>query len=298
MSGDLLTKYTKIEKLGEGTYGLVYKGINNKTKELVALKKIKLGVEEEGVPSTALREISVLKTMNHPNVVKLLDIENCPKSLYLVFEFMNQDLSAYMKAHRQISAKQVKSFTQQMLLGIEYCHKRGVLHRDIKPQNLLVDKDLNLKLADFGLTRVVSIPVQAYTHEVITLWYRAPEILLGGKHYSIGVDTWSIGCILAELVNKRALWTGDSEIDMLFRIFRTLGTPNEKMWPGVSSLPDFNRSFPKWPKKSLKKIVPNIDRHGQDLFQQLMQYDPVQRMSAKKALLHPYFKGCIPNGHN
>jgi len=288
----LLTKYKKIDKpLGEGTYGVVYKARHVDTGEVVALKKIRLEVEDEGVPSTALREISVLKTLDHPNVVKLKDVEHSENRLYLVFEYLDQDLKKYMDSCRKpIAPMLVKSYVYQMLLGIEFCHKRGVMHRDLKPQNLLIDKPGNLKLADFGLARAFCIPVRAYTHEVITLWYRAPEILLGGRHYSTGVDIWSIGCIFAELANKRPLWPGDSEIDMIFRIFRTLGTPTEMMWPGVSSLPDFKTSFPKWPASKAKKICPKLDDYGLDLFQKMMLYDPTKRISAKQALMHPYFK--------
>eukprot|EP00941_MAST-03F_sp_MAST-3F-sp1_P002254 g2254.t1 len=287
-----MQKYKKIEKpLGEGTYGVVYKAKNIETGETVALKKIRLEVEDEGVPSTALREISVLKTLDHPNVVKLKDVEHSENRLYLVFEYLDQDLKKHMDSVRGKSLKPVlvKSYVYQMLLGIDFCHKRGVMHRDLKPQNLLIDKMGRLKLADFGLARAFCIPVRAYTHEVITLWYRAPEILLGSKHYSTGVDIWSIGCIMAELANKRPLWPGDSEIDMLFRIFRLLGTPSEKMWPGVSLLPDFKKSFPQWPTQNMARKCPNLNDDGIDLLTKMLVYDPTKRISAKQALVHPYF---------
>ena len=135
----------------------------------------------------------------------------------------------------------------QILAGINFCHARRVLHRDLKPQNLLIDKSGALKLADFGLARAFGIPVRTYTHEVVTLWYRAPEILLGLKQYSTPVDMWSIGCIFAEMIMKRPLYPGDSEIDELFKIFRTLGTPDEETWPGVSKLPDYKPTFPNCP---------------------------------------------------
>jgi serine/threonine protein kinase len=132
----------------------------------------------------------------------------------------------------------------QMIAGLNFCHARRILHRDLKPQNLLIDRSGALKLADFGLARAFGIPVRTYTHEVVTLWYRAPEILLGQQQYSTPVDMWSIGTIFAEMVMKCPLYPGDSEIDELFKIFRTLGTPNEELWPGVSKLPDYKPTFP------------------------------------------------------
>ncbi len=176
----------------------------------------------------------------------------------------------------------------QLIKGLSYCHSRRILHRDLKPQNLLIDREGNLKLADFGLARAVGIPVRTYTHEIVTLWYRAPEILLGQKHYSTAVDMWSVGCIFAEMANQHPLFPGDSEIDELFKIFRVLGTPNEITWPSVTTLPDYKASFPKWPAVPLGKLV-KLDENGVDLLQKLLTYEPGQRISAKRALLHPYF---------
>lgn len=153
-----------------------------------------------------------------------------------------------------------------MIDGIDYCHSRGIMHRDLKPQNLLIDENGTiLKICDFGLARAFSIPIRAYTHEIITLWYRGPEILLGSPKYPPGVDMWSIGCIFAEMVRNKPLWPGDSEIDMLHKIFQTLGTPDESIWPEVSSLPDFKPTFPKWRVRSIKETIPELDDLGIDL---------------------------------
>ncbi|XP_066304137.1 cyclin-dependent kinase 1-like [Branchiostoma lanceolatum] len=286
--------YVKIEKIGEGTYGVVYKGRNKKTGLTVALKKIRLESEEEGVPSTAIREISLLKELMHPNIVCLQDVLMQESKLYLVFEFLTMDLKKYMDSipsGQFMDAMLVKSYLYQILQGIVFCHSRRVLHRDLKPQNLLIDNKGIIKLADFGLARAFGIPVRVYTHEVVTLWYRAPEVLLGSPRYSTPVDIWSIGTIFAEMATKRPLFHGDSEIDQLFRIFRTMGTPTDDIWPGVTQLPDYKPSFPSWKTSpnQLKTSVKNMDDQALDLLQKTLIYDPANRISAKAALIHPYF---------
>ncbi|NXW09082.1 CDK3 kinase, partial [Fregetta grallaria] len=247
--------------------------------------------ETEGVPSTAIREISLLKELKHPNIVRLLDVIHSQKKLYLVFEYLNQDLKKYMDSSRtgELPLSLVKNYLFQLLQGVSFCHSHRVIHRDLKPQNLLINEAGAIKLADFGLARAFGVPLRTYTHEVVTLWYRAPEILLGCKYYSTAVDIWSIGCIFAEMVTRKALFPGDSEIDQLFRIFRTLGTPTEATWPGVTQLPDYKGDFPRWARKEMKEIVPNLDRDGRDLLVQLLLYDPSTRISAKAALNHQYF---------
>eukprot|EP01137_Pigoraptor_chileana_P019659 Opistho-2@80972 len=289
-----MENYTKAEKIGEGTYGVVYKARDKQTGEYVALKKIRLEVEDEGVPSTAIREISLLKELRNPNVVGLLDVIHQDDKLYLVFEFLDHDLKGYMDITKKRSGGMdrmlIKSYLYQLLRGMAFCHSRRVLHRDLKPQNLLIDRHGFIKLADFGLARAFSIPLRNYTHEVVTLWYRAPEILLGERHYATPIDIWSIGCIFAEMVRNQPLLPGDSEIDQLYRIFRQFGTPNDSVWPGVSSLPDFKSSFPNWPAQPISKVVPELEPSGQDLLVQMLHYDPKRRISAKQAMSHPYFE--------
>ncbi|XP_008497990.1 cyclin-dependent kinase 3 [Calypte anna] len=283
--------FQKVEKIGEGTYGVVYKARNKRTGQLVALKKIPLDSEMEGVPSTAVREISLLKELKHPNIVRLLDVIHSQKKLYMVFEYLNQDLKKYMDSSQtgKLPSNLVKNYLFQVLQGVSFCHSHRVIHRDLKPQNLLINEAGTIKLADFGLARTFAIPVRTYTHEVVTLWYRAPEILLGCKYYSTAVDIWSIGCIFAEMVNRKALFPGDSEIDQIFRIFRTLGTPTEATWSGVTQLPDYKQDFPRWARREMKDIIPSLDQDGRDLLVQLLLYDPSKRISAKAALSHQYF---------
>lgn len=287
-----MERYTKLEKIGEGTYGVVYKAQDKVTREIVALKKIRLEAEDEGVPSTAIREISLLKELAHSNVVGLRDVVHENQKLYLVFEFLEQDLKKYMDyVNKKLERLLVKSYMQQLTKGIAFCHSHRVLHRDLKPQNLLIDRQGTLKLADFGLARAFGLPVRTFTHEVVTLWYRAPEILMGGRQYSTPVDMWSVACIFCEMLTSRPLFPGDSEIDQLFRIFRQLGTPTEETWPGVTGLADYKQSFPKWPAQPLTKTVKELraDPLALDLLQKMLVYEPSKRISAREALKHPYF---------
>jgi serine/threonine protein kinase len=288
-----LDRYERIGKVGDGTYGVVYKARDKKTGGFVALKKIRLETEDEGVPSTAIREISLLKHLKHQNIVTLHDAIYERSRLYLVFEYLDQDLKRHMD-HTQgmLQPRLVKSYMFQLLKGMMFCHQRGILHRDLKPQNLLIDQQGNLKLADFGLARAVSVPVRLYTHEIVTLWYRAPEVLLGSSShgkYSSPVDMWSIGCIFAEMITKQALFPGDCEIDELYKIFRALGTPNDLVWPGVSKFPNYKEKFPQWTPQPLSTIVPGASPLALDLLQKMLIYEPSQRISARAALNHPYF---------
>ena len=256
-------------------------------------------MEEEGVPSTALREVSLLQMLSESAfIVRLLKVEHVEEDgkamLYLVFEYLNQDLKHFMDETGRGPANPlpkatVQNFMYQLLLGTAHLHKHGVMHRDLKPQNLLVDKANNvLKIADLGLGRAFSVPVKSYTHEIVTLWYRAPEVLLGGSHYSTPVDIWSIGCIFAEMARKQPLFPGDSELQQLLHIFKLLGTPNETVWPGVTKLRDWHE-FPQWKPQDLAKIVPQLDENGIDLLQQMLEFDPAKRIHATEALEHPYF---------
>ncbi|KAL5988469.1 Cyclin-dependent kinase B2-1 [Asimina triloba] len=288
--------YEKLEKVGEGTYGKVYKARERATGKIVALKKTRLHEDDEGVPPTTLREVSLLRMLSvDPHVVRLLDLKQGQNKegntvLYLVFEFMDTDLKKYIRSLRdtpeKIPVKNVKILMYQLCKGVAFCHGHGVLHRDLKPHNLLMDqKTMMLKIADLGLSRAFTVPIKKYTHEILTLWYRAPEILLGASRYSTPVDIWSVG---SELVTTQPLFPGDSELQQLLHIFRLLGTPNEEVWPGISQLPDWHE-YPQWQPQSLSSAVPNLDSDGLDLLSKMLKYDPSKRISAKKAMEHPYF---------
>jgi len=225
-----MDRYDRTEKIGEGTYGVVYKATDKMINDLVAMKRVRFDTEgDEGVPSTALREIAILKEMRHPNVVTLREVIffGEKKKLYMVFDYHQTDLKRHMDRVGPIAPEAVKEMLRQLVEGIAFCHARRILHRDLKPQNLLVDSDGKtniLKIADFGLARAVQRPVRKYTKEVVTLWYRPPEILLGFTHYTMPIDMWAVGCIFAEMAQTKhfPLFPGDSEIDQIFRIFRSL----------------------------------------------------------------------------
>jgi len=301
----IMENFQRIEKIGEGAYGIVFKAIDKITNEFVAMKKIRLDTESEGVPSTAMREISLLKELDHPAIVQLLDVVYSEKAMFLVFEHLDKDLKRhlddYVSSRRQKDPRYVggfpeplaRSYLRQIAEGLAYCHSHGVLHRDMKPQNLLIDYEGHIKLADFGLARMFKLPVRTFTHEVITLWYRPPEILLGSKFYNAPVDLWSLGCIFSEMLTKIPLFPGDSEIDQLFRIFRGLGTPTEATWPGVYMLPEYKSAFPNWQGKDAYKILPDsfeFEHNVKDILAKMLVYDPQRRISAMEALKHPYLQ--------
>ncbi|KAJ3390927.1 cyclin-dependent serine/threonine protein kinase [Entophlyctis sp. JEL0112] len=284
-----MEKYQKIEKLGEGTYGIVYKAQNRDTDDIVALKRIRLENEDEGVPCTAIREISLLKELKHPNIIKLYDVIHTEKKLTLVFEHMDSDLKKFMDScGGDVDSQTTKHLMYQLLRGIAFCHEHRVLHRDLKPQNLLINKRFDLKLGDFGLARAFGIPVRSYSHEVVTLWYRAPDVLMGSRHYSTSIDIWSVGCIMGELASGRALFPGQSVRDQLLKIFKVLGTPSESTWPKMVELPEYKSDFPLYDKANLAELLPRLDANGIDLLGKLLEYVPERRISAEAALQREY----------
>ena len=296
-------RYERIESIGAGVVGTVYKvRVRDRdawTNETLALKQIRFEDGEEGVPVAALREISLLTEIAHPNIVPLREALVVNDRLFLLMELMDCNLREYVSGHGALNQPTCALFTRQILEGLAHLHDRRILHRDLKPQNILVRRsDRRLKLADFGLSRAFARP-RAFTHEVVTLWYRAPEILLGAEHYSTPVDVWSVGCVLAEMATPpyvtgagaatpRALFPGDSEIDQLFRIFRVLGTPSDQDWPGVTRLPYYSQTFPSWPALRLDRAVPALAGPAADLLGRLLAYEPRARITARAALAHAF----------
>ncbi|XP_033825247.1 cyclin-dependent kinase 16-like [Periophthalmus magnuspinnatus] len=285
-----LETYIKLDKLGEGTYATVYKGRSKLTENLVALKEIRLE-HEEGAPCTAIREVSLLKDLKHANIVTLHDIIHTQKSLTLVFEYLDKDLKQYLDdCGNTIHVHNVKLFLFQLLRGLSYCHRRKVLHRDLKPQNLLINDKGELKLADFGLARAKSIPTKTYSNEVVTLWYRPPDILLGSTDYSTHIDMWGVGCIFYEMATGRPLFPGSTVEEELHFIFKLLGTPTEQSWPGISANEEFVAyNYPQYRGERLSNHTPRLSSEGVDLLSKFLQFEGKKRVSADEAMNHPYF---------
>lgn len=232
---------------------------------------------------------------------RLYDVVHTERKLTLVFEYLDQDLKKYLDVcHGGLELPVMRSFLYQLIRGVAFCHQHRVLHRDLKPQNLLINREGELKLADFGLARAFGIPVRSYTHEVVTLWYRAPDVLMGSRRYSTPVDIWSIGCIFAEMSNGRPLFPGTSESHQLSLIFRALGTPNEEIYPDIGDLPDYEKVAAQqstvYPApESLKSLCPEMDDDMLDLLTRMMHYDPSKRITCAEAMEHPFFHELLSN---
>ncbi|EFO91047.1 hypothetical protein GCK72_008427 [Caenorhabditis remanei] len=286
-----MLNYDKMEKIGEGTYGTVFKARNKSSGEIVALKRVRLDDDDEGVPSSALREICILRELKHRNVVRLYDVVHSENKLTLVFEFCDQDLKKFFDSlNGYMDAQTARSLMLQLLRGLSFCHTHHVLHRDLKPQNLLINTNGTLKLADFGLARAFGVPVRCFSAEVVTLWYRPPDVLFGAKLYNTSIDMWSAGCIFAEISNAgRPLFPGADVDDQLKRIFKQLGSPTEDSWPSITQLPDY-KPYPIYhPTLTWSQIVPNLNTRGRDLLQKLLVCNPTGRIDADAALRHAYF---------
>ena len=237
-----VNKYKKLSKIGEGTYGIVYKAEDIQKKRIVALKKIRLKPEEEGIPSTAIREISLLKECKNKNIIHLIDVIHTKSKLTLIFEYCETDLKRIMdeKREEKLPLKTIKEYFYQIIKGLNYLHKKKIIHRDLKPQNLLINSENKIKICDFGLARGYGVPVKTYTNEVVTLWYRPPDILLGNKIYDISCDIWSAGCIFAEMLLGHPLFSGKNESEQCEQIFHLIGTPDEDTFNWLKESPEWN----------------------------------------------------------
>ncbi|CAI5507335.1 unnamed protein product [Closterium sp. Naga37s-1] len=279
-------RYVKGVTLGKGTFGVVFKAYDTHTGRTVAIKKIHLGDCKEGVNVTALREIKLLQELHHPHIIDLIDIYPHKRNLNLVLEFMETDLENIIKDRSlHLSPADIKAFMRMTLEGLAYCHGKWVLHRDMKPNNLLIGPTGELKIADFGFARLFGSPDRKLTHQVFALWYRAPELLFGSKAYGSGVDVWGAGCVFAELLLRRPFLQGSSDIDQLGKIFAALGTPREDQWPDMQCLPDYVH-FNFCPAPPLKSHFPMAGDDALDLLSRMLTFDPNKRITAAQALQH------------
>ncbi|TXG71798.1 hypothetical protein EZV62_000377 [Acer yangbiense] len=285
--------FEKLDKIGQGTYSNVYKARDTLTGQIVALKKVRFdNLEPESVKFMA-REILILRRLDHPNVVKLegLVTSRMSCSLYLVFKYMEHDLAGLAASPTiKFTEPQVKCYMHQLLSGLEHCHNRNVLHRDIKGSNLLIDNDGVLKIADFGLASFFDPNhKQPMTSRVVTLWYRPPELLLGTTDYGVGVDLWSAGCILAELLAGKPIMPGRTEVEQLHKIFKLCGSPSEEYWK-KSKLPHATIFKPQQSyKRCIVETFKDFPPSSLPLIETLLAIDPAERQTASSALRSEFF---------
>ncbi|XP_076960939.1 putative serine/threonine-protein kinase At1g54610 [Bidens hawaiensis] len=286
-------EFEKLDKIGQGTYSNVYKARDLITGKVVALKKVRVDtLEPENVKFMA-REILILKKLNHPNIIKLegLVTSRMSSSLYLVFEYMEHDLAGLAATQTaKFTEPQIRCFMKQLLCGLEHCHKNGVLHRDIKGSNLLIDDNGILKIADFGLASFYDPKnKQPMTSRVVTLWYRPPELLLGATNYGVGVDLWSAGCILAELLSGKPIMPGRTEVEQLHKIFKLCGSPSEEYWKRYR-LPNATLFKPRQPyKRCMSETFKDFPTSSLPLLEMLLAIDPDDRGSAVSSLNSDFF---------
>jgi CTD kinase subunit alpha len=280
--------------IGAGTYGKVFKAIHVYTKDEVALKKIRMEGERDGFPITAVREIRLLQHLRHKHVVALQEVMVEKNECFMVFEYLSHDLTGLINHPTfKLTEGHKKHLAMQMFQGLDFLHRRGVLHRDIKAANILISNTGELKFADFGLARFYTKSRQLdYTNRVITIWYRPPELLLGETQYGPAVDIWSAACVFVEMFTKKAVFPGEgSELNQLEKLYNLLGTPTRSEWPNIIEMPWFELMQPSERRKRVFETTFKdvFSPAAMDLVQQMFRYDPAKRPTAEEVLGHAYF---------
>lgn len=292
-------KYVKEKKIGEGTYANVYRGhVREDASTLVAIKKIKHQDDyRDGMPPAAVREMKYLQELRHPNIILLLDIFGTGvDTLNFVLEYLPLgDLEMLIRdVHRvRYGVADIKAWMGMLTRAVWFCHSNYVLHRDIKPNNLLIAADGEVKLADFGLAQSFADPGRRMTANVITRWYRPPELLFGARHYSGAVDIWSVAMVFAELIIRTPFLPGDSEFEQISLICKQIGTPTEENWPGVSQLRDYtvpSEAVPVWGKDAYMGRFGAVGPEGVDLLVRTLALDPNKRITAHEMLRHRWWR--------
>ncbi|KAL5604046.1 hypothetical protein BROUX41_002038 [Berkeleyomyces rouxiae] len=292
-------KYIKGKRLGEGTYAVVFLGhLRSDPTQRVAIKKIKVQKEyTDGLPPDAVREIKFLQELKHPNIISLLSVfSSKDQNLNLVLEYLPLgDLEMLIRDTNAVryGAGDIKAWMGMLTRAVWFCHENFVLHRDIKPNNLLISASGDIKLADFGLARAFADPHQYMTCQVITRWYRPPELLFAVKHYGGGADIWSVGCVFAELILRAPYLPGDTDIHQLALICRELGTPTEENWPGVTRQKEYHaipsEIYPLKPREYFQGRFGTVGGAGVDLLMRTLTLDPKKRISAREMLQHEWW---------
>lgn len=286
-----LNSYTVLSRIGQGAFGEVLKALHKPSGQVRALKRVFNRTPQLGLPENSLREHQALRTLDHRNIVRLLDTFSQGNSLVLVLEFCRIDLAEVIRRSWQPLPEAVlKRLLQQILEGLAACHETGILHRDLKPANILLSQEGVVKIADFGHARPDSGGDRPqYSHAVATRWYRAPELLYGARSYGKAVDLWAVGCIFAELLGLCPLVAGETDIDQLGRVIATFGSI-EDAWPGVTQLPDYGKiSFHPAKGFPLEELLPDASPGSVKLLGRLLQLNPGARCSAADALLDDWF---------
>jgi|UniRef100_A0AC35FR76 cyclin-dependent kinase 7 len=286
-------RYEKIKHLGEGQFAHVYQARDTITGDIVAIKKIKLASRkemEDGIDRSAIREIKLLREIEHENVIWLRDVIGHRKNIQLVMDFMETDLEVLIRnLDVTLTSGHVKNIMLQLLLGLEHLHINWILHRDLKPNNLLMNSAGRLKITDFGLARYFGSPNREYSHMVVTRWYRSPELLFGARGYGTGVDIWAVGCILGELFLRKPVFPGESDIDQLVKIFNVLGTPKEETWPDMKALPSF-MEMKADQNYTLRTVFSAASEDSLEFMQSCFEFNPSKRCTATTALQSQYFQ--------
>ncbi|KAI5172100.1 cyclin-dependent kinase 7 [Nematocida sp. LUAm3] len=303
-------RYTREEKIGEGTYAVIFSGkeytvdlpnaqkqivteippLNSIQERKIAIKRIKNIEQTEGIDVTTLREIKNLKRVSSEHIIEILDIFEQNNQIHIILPYMESTLEDLIKSKKLFFMPQdVKSWMLMVCKGIYACHSLFIIHRDIKPNNILVSKSGDIKLADFGLSIETGSSIRHMTNQVITRWYKSPEILLGGTNYTFGVDIWALGCLFAELLLRTPYFPGTDDINQLELIFQGLGTPSEDQWPEIKELPGYKMNIPQRPKNDLSLLFSGAGPDAIDLLEKMLLYNPEKRISIEEILSHPYF---------